>query len=191
MCRSTHGAISTLVALRSDCSRRGKLAPSLGAIMASSSFIAIVVACGCILSGSALSLTKEAKGGKCFYDLAGKSDAELCSSLNRTLMAVEFTPESIDKDCKEPKNPEKDVEGLGLTRVYCCETAKKKVAEPQKSSGQSSANRWAAKLRCLRKRSRRLAYLSRRGRTTLLLRYKGFRRLPLDAASASLSSEGM
>merc|ERR1719240_1350446 len=31
-------------------------------------------------------------------------------------------------DCKEPKNPEKDIEGLGLTRVYCCETAKAKVA---------------------------------------------------------------
>lgn len=85
----------------------------------------LVVACGCILSGSALSLTKDTRANKCYEGLSGKSETELCSALNRTLTEITFT----DGDCKEPKNPEKDIEGLGLTRVYCCETAKAKVAQ--------------------------------------------------------------
>ena len=59
-----------------------------------------------------------------------------CMALNQTLMSVNmaelkqhFTPESIDPECEEPRNAEKDISGLGLTRVYCCETAKAKVAQ--------------------------------------------------------------
>lgn len=94
----------------------------------SSAHVCLIVACGCVLANG-LSLQSRDASNKCFDGLAGKSSAELCAALNKSVMAIEFTPESIAKDCKEPKNPEKDIEGLGLTRVYCCETAKKKVAE--------------------------------------------------------------
>merc|ERR1719316_476644 len=60
-----------------------------------------------------------------------------CMALNMSLASVDveqlkkvtFTPESIDPECEEPRNAEKDIRGLGLTRVYCCETAKRKVAD--------------------------------------------------------------
>jgi len=87
------------------------------------------------LGGQALLLSRNTTAtqtvvqSKCFAGLTGNSSDQLCSALQTALMTVQFTPESIDKDCKEPKNAEKDIEGLGLTRVYCCETAKAKVAE--------------------------------------------------------------
>ena len=94
-----------------------------------SSAIVVLVAAFAIMSGSALSISKYEKVSKCFDGLNGRSQTELCTSLNRSMTEISFTAESIDKDCKEPKNPEKDIEGLGLTRVYCCETAKAKVAQ--------------------------------------------------------------
>ena len=88
-----------------------------------------VIAVAVVATGSALSLSRDLTvQGKCFEGLAGKSSAELCTALNASIMAIS-TPESEDPNCKEPKNPAKDIEGLGLTRVYCCETAKAKVAE--------------------------------------------------------------
>jgi len=87
--------------------------------------IAIVFAT-CIGSGSALSLNKVWPPG---MNEKGDSPDKRCLAIGESVMDISFVAQSSGKDCQEPKNPEKDIEGLGLTRVYCCGTAKEKVTQ--------------------------------------------------------------
>eukprot|EP00929_Paragymnodinium_shiwhaense_P060871 TRINITY_DN3038_c0_g1_i3.p1 TRINITY_DN3038_c0_g1~~TRINITY_DN3038_c0_g1_i3.p1 ORF type:complete len:192 (-),score=52.10 TRINITY_DN3038_c0_g1_i3:72-647(-) len=79
---------------------------------------------------AALSRREDGAQNQCLHGLKGKSEAELCTALLDDVKRLNSTGhDPVDADCREPEEPGKDVEGLGLTKVHCCSTAKKKVKE--------------------------------------------------------------